>query len=306
MIGRWTRGVAVSVVVVLLAACGGGDAGTTTPVPASPGTVVASPSGPSDLGSPGSKEIAMKLVSSAENATLDWRAQYGYIEDISDGRGYTGGIIGFTSGTGDMLELVQAYAAQAPGNPLAAFLPALRDVNGTASHNGLGDSFVAAWKAAAQSPEFRAVQDSERDRVYFNPAVSMAKGDGLGALGQFIYYDAAVVHGRGKGLFTLDGIRTTAMARAATPTQGGKEADYLNAFLDARVVAMKSEPAHQDVSRIETAQRVFLQQGNLSLRPPLTWKIYGDSYTIAEAWESDYASAWRPSPSPPDVRPDLS
>jgi len=38
---------------------------------------------------------------------------------------------------------------------------------------------VAAWKAAAESPEFRALQDSERDRVYFDPAVSMANRDGL-------------------------------------------------------------------------------------------------------------------------------
>jgi len=224
----------------------------------------------------------MKLVSSAENATLDWRAQYGYIEDIGDGRGYTGGIVGFTSGTGDMLELVQAHTAQVPGNPLAEFLPALRGVNGTASHDGLGDPFVAAWKAAAQSAEFRALQDSDRDRVYFDPAVSMAKRDGLGALGQFIYYDAAVVHGRGKGLFTLDGIHATAMARAATPTQGGNEVAFLNAFLDARVIAMTTEPAHQDVSRIETAQRVFLQQSNLGLRPPLIWKVYGDPYAIAD------------------------
>ena len=234
------------------------------------------------LASADKKEAALELVSSAENSTLDWRREFGYIEDIHDGRGYTGGIIGFTSGTGDMLELVQAYAAQLPGNPLAAFLPALRAVNGTASHDGLGEPFVAAWKAAAQSPEFRALQDSERDRVYFDPAVSIAKRDGLGALGQFIYYDAAVVHGRGKGLFTLDGICATAMARAAAPSQGGNEVAFLNAFLDARVVAMKSEPAHQDVSRIDTAQRVFLQQGNLGLRPPLTWKVYGDPYTIAD------------------------
>lgn len=55
------------------------------------------------------KEIAMRLVSSAENSSLDWKAQYQYIEDINDGRGYTAGIIGFCSGTGDMLELVQNY-----------------------------------------------------------------------------------------------------------------------------------------------------------------------------------------------------
>ncbi|SDZ26208.1 Glycosyl hydrolase family 46 [Variovorax sp. YR634] len=205
---------ALCVVPVLLAACGG-SGGTATDPP------VAVVDGPSDLANPTSKEIAMKLVSSAENSTLDRRAQL---------------------------------------------------------------------------PEFRALQDRERDRVYFDPAVSMAKDDGLGALGQFIYYDAAVMHGRGKGPFTLDGIRATAMARAGTPSRGGSEVIYLNAFLDARVVAMKSEPVHQDVSRIETAQRVFLRQGNLGLRPPLNWKVYGDSYTIATTrnavGQGDAATHW--------------
>ncbi|MFD9239752.1 chitosanase, partial [[Kitasatospora] papulosa] len=34
------------------------------------------------LDDPAKKDIAMQLVSSAENSTLDWKAQYGYIEDI--------------------------------------------------------------------------------------------------------------------------------------------------------------------------------------------------------------------------------
>jgi len=55
---------------------------------------------------------------------------------------------------------------------------------------------------------------------------------------------------------------------------------YLNAFLDARVREMKREEAHGDVSRVETAQRVFLREGNLSLDPPLRFKTYGDEYTI--------------------------
>lgn len=266
----------VCALFLLLSACGDGRGATSAPT-----SNTAIIDGSNDLANPASKEIAMKLVSSAENSSLDWRAQYGYIEDIRDGRGYTAGIIGFTSGTGDMLELVQAYTTQVAGNPLAIFLPALRKVNGTASHDALDPSFVAAWKAAAQLPEFRVAQDNERDRSYFNPALAIAKRDGLGVLGQFIYYDAAVVHGRGSGTFTLDGIRTTAMKSAPTPAQGGDEVVYLNAFLDARIVAMKSEPAHQDVSRIETAQRVFLKQGNLGLRPPLDWKVYGDSYTVA-------------------------
>lgn len=97
----------------------------------------------------------MELVSSAENSTLDRKAQYRYIEDIRDGRGYTAGIIGFCSGTGDMLAMVQAYTKSEPGNVLARFLPALRKVDGTASHQGLGQPFVATWRTAAKDPVFQ-------------------------------------------------------------------------------------------------------------------------------------------------------
>ncbi|MEO8262470.1 MAG: chitosanase, partial [Pseudolysinimonas sp.] len=127
------------------------------------------------LDSAAMKEIAMQLVSSAENSTLDWTQQYAYIEDISDGRGYTAGIIGFCSGTGDMLELVQAYTATEPGNPLAPYLPALEAVNGTDSHEGLDPGFMDAWVLAAADPVFQDAQDVERDTVYFDPSVAQAK-----------------------------------------------------------------------------------------------------------------------------------
>ena len=104
------------------------------------------------LADPAKKEIAMQLVSSAENSSLDWRAQYGYIEDIDDGRGYTAGIIGFCSGTGDMLEVVVAYTELRPDNDLAPFLPALEQVNGTDSHEGLDPGFTDAWQSAAERP----------------------------------------------------------------------------------------------------------------------------------------------------------
>lgn len=47
------------------------------------------------------------LVSSAENSDTDYSLQYGYIEDIGDGRGYTAGIIGFTTGIGDLPDVVE-------------------------------------------------------------------------------------------------------------------------------------------------------------------------------------------------------
>jgi chitosanase len=233
-----------------------------------------------DLSSPEKKEIAMELVSSAENSSLDWKAQYSYIEDIGDGRGYTAGIIGFCSGTGDMLELVRAYTDAVPDNPLAQYLPALEKVNGSDSHDGLGSAFESAWKEAAGTAEFQAAQDSERDRVYFDPAVNQGKSDGLGVLGQFIYYDAIVMHGPGDSSDSFGGIRNSALQQAKPPSQGGDETAYLKAFLDARKVIMKQEEAHADTSRVDTEQLVFLNDGNLDLHTPLKWQVYGDPYEI--------------------------
>jgi len=245
----------------------GGTTPTTPPTSA--------PSGKS-LDDPAKKDVAMQIVSAAENSSLNWRAQFSYIEDIGDGRGYTAGIIGFCSGTGDMLELVQAYTNTKPSNVLAKYLPALRNVNGTDSHSGLDPNFTRDWKTAAADSVFQAAQESERDRVYFNPSVRDGKADGVRALGQFAYYDASVVH----GYEGMRSIRSRALAKAKPPAQGGDERVWLNAFLDERVVEMKKEEAHSDVSRIDTAQRVFLNNGNFDLNTPLDFKVYGDPFHI--------------------------
>ncbi|MET7876132.1 chitosanase [Micromonospora profundi] len=239
-----------------------------TPTPTTPTGV--------NLDDPAKKDVAMQLVSAAENSSLDWRAQFSYIEDIGDGRGYTAGIIGFCSGTGDMLELVEAYTRAKPGNVLAAYLPALRAVNGTDSHAGLDPNFPRDWRTAATDSAFRAAQEAERDRVYFNPSVRDGKNDQVRALGQFAYYDAAVMH----GYEGMRQIRSRALTRAKPPAQGGDERTWLNAFLDERVIEMRKEAAHSDTSRVDTAQRVFLNNGNLDLNTPLVFAVYGDQFRI--------------------------
>ena len=232
------------------------------------------------LTKPVEKEIAMELVSSAENSSLDWKAQFTYIEDIGDGRGYTGGIIGFCSGTGDMLQVVQAYTAAEPHNPLARFIPALEHVNGTASHAGLGAPFVAAWHESAADPLFQRAQDRERDQVYFDPAVRAAKRDGLSTLGQFIYYDAMVMHGPGADPLSFGGMRAWVQRHAKSPAKGGSEQHFLHVFLEHRKTIMRTEEAHSDTSRIDDEQAVFLKAHDWGLRPPLRWKTYGDPWAI--------------------------
>jgi hypothetical protein len=261
---------------------------TTTPKPAPkptavpPVTVTAAPKpGVVNLSDPVKKELAMKLVSSAENSSLNWKAQYAYIEDIGDGRGYTAGIIGFCTGCGDLLKVVQYYNTTAPGNVLAKYIPALQKIGSwNSTHAGLDPNFTKDWKKAATDVKFQQAQDHERDRVYFTPAVNQGIADGIHALGQFMYYDALVVHGPGSDASSFGGIRAAAMKKAKTPAQGGNETTYLNAFLDARTAAMKAEAAHEDTTRIDNAQRKFLKEGNLNLNTPLTWSVYGDPYSI--------------------------
>jgi chitosanase len=235
---------------------------------------------PPGLDAPAEKELAQQLVASAENSTLDWRSAYAYVEDIGDGQGYTAGLIGFCTGTHDLLTLVERYTEDHPGNGLAAYLPALRAVDGTDSHEGLDPGFTVAWKAEASRPAFRAAQDAERDRVYFDPAVRLAKLDGLGALGQFVYYDAMVFHGPGTGPTGFYGLRERALEKSGSPTEGGSERAYLDTFLDIREDAMRTRDPDIDTTRVDTAQRRFLDDGNLGLRTPLEWQVYGETYKV--------------------------
>ncbi|MFI6948613.1 chitosanase [Streptomyces sp. NPDC050422] len=235
---------------------------------------------PPGLAAPKMREVAWKLLASAEGSTLDWRTQYGTIEDSDDGTGYNAGIVGFCSGTHDMLAFVESFTGDHPDSPLAPFVPALRKVDGTASHEGLDPGFTAAWKKSAEDPAFRAAQDLVRLKQYFEPAVRLAKLDGLGALGQYMYFDAMVLQGPGAGTDEFYGIRKAAVAEADTVEEGGDETAYLDAFLEAARAVMKSKKNQQDTSRLDTAQRVFLEDGNLALELPLTWKMYGDTFRI--------------------------
>lgn len=70
-----------------------------------------------------------------------------------------------------------------------------------------------------------------------------------------------------------------ALKNASAPSDGGNEADYLAAFLDARVAVMKPEEAHADLSRVDT-QRKFLNGKNFTLELPLEWTMYGDEFYL--------------------------
>lgn len=233
-----------------------------------------------ELHSPVLRSTIFALVSSAENSTTDYEKEYSYIEDIGDGRGYTCGLIGFTSGTGDLLDVVKLYIEKQPDdNLLQPYLKALEAVNGTDSHEGLGEEFEKAWKKACQDPAMKEAQNEVISELYYDPAISFCDEDGLPALGLYIYYDTLVVHGPGDDPDSFGGIRQAALKNARTPAQGGDLADWLMAFLKARTAVMKQEVAHSDLSRIEV-QEQFIREKNWTLSRPLSWEMYGDSFSL--------------------------
>lgn len=235
-----------------------------------------------DISSGDLRKEVFALVCSAENSSLDYSQEYQYIEDIGDGRGYTAGIIGFTTGTGDLLDVVRRYTQLKPDNELEKYIPALEKLIGSDSHDGLGDTFEQDWMTAAESDEMVQAQNDILDEQYMNPAIEYAQEDGLSPLGQYIYYDALVVHGSGDSEDSFEAIRDAALQKVNVPSEGGSEADYLVAFLDARVPVMQMEEAHSDLSRVE-AQRKFVKEENFNLNLPLEWVMYGDQFTLSRA-----------------------
>lgn len=226
------------------------------------------------------RATTFSLVASAENSTTNYREQYGYIQDIGDGRGYTAGIIGFTSANGDLRQVIQRYVQLKPWhNGLQCYLPALKRVVGTDAHRGLGPSFVRAWRQAAKTPQLVQAENWLLNRQYLQPALTAAKKDDLSPLGQYIYYDAIVVHGPGNDATSFGGIRHHALKLAKSPRQGGNQAQYLKAFLRARRPVMRREAAHKDLSRLNVQQRL-IQAGNYQLTRPLKWRMYGDDYRL--------------------------
>nr|WP_316650636.1 chitosanase [uncultured Gellertiella sp.] len=230
-------------------------------------------------------EVEDKLVSVFENDTSD--IQYGYIENLDDGRGFTAGRAGFTSGTGDLLQVVEAYAQAEPGNALEKFLPALREVNGTDSVAGLED-FPAAFEEAAREPGLRAAEDRVNDRLYRQPARELA-GE-LGAtlpLTRAALYEAGIQHGYGD-----DEDSVTSIARRASEKAGGKpgdgadEKEWLKAFLEERRADLLS-PANREtasewkesVGRADAMLKLY-DSGNFNLDKKITLTVFGSSHAL--------------------------
>lgn len=249
------------------------------------------PSEQKDLGNPAKLAIAACVISSFENSTTD--LQYGYAENLGDGRGITAGRAGFTSGTGDMLQVVNLYTEWVPENPLAPYRTPLSLIDlqrpegmSNPSTHGLED-LEAAWGEAAQDDMMKRAQDEVFNTLYLAPALIAADSAGIHtALGQLILLDTIIQHGGGQDVDGLESLiaETNLIADGAENTPS----DWLQAFLTIRRNHLENpaDPATKEewgesVDRVE-ALRSLLDSDNESLNLPMAWEVFGDGYTLTD------------------------
>jgi chitosanase len=227
-----------------------------------------------------------KLISEFENSTS--KIQYCFIDALDDGRGYTAGRAGFTSATGDLLEVAERYTRAVPDNPLSNLLPRLREL--AANHDGSLDGLEdlpQAWRDTCTDPRQRRVQDAVVDKEYYNPAVREWRKRGLRRpLSLAAIYDAEIQHGGGED---PDGVpamlrRATKRAHGTPRSQGVPEARFLRAFVHVRRATLAH--AHDPSTRaawaavVERADvwRQLIDTGQWKLSSPI--RVHTKSYNL--------------------------
>jgi len=232
---------------------------------------------------------ADQIISAFENSTT--QIQYGYAENLHDGRGVTSGRAGFCTGTGDAVIVVEKYTQRKPGNSLAGFLPELRRLAAAGSDDTSRlpePDYITAWGEEARDRTFRDVQDEVVDDLYFNPAMRHADRAGLRtALARAQIYDAAIQHGDGEDPDSVGALVRRTNARAGgSPAAGIDERAWLSAFFEVRVADLRN-PANEEtrdewaasVDRVYSMQRIA-RTGNYDLDGPIRFSVYGDEFVI--------------------------
>lgn len=252
---------------------------------------------------PEQRQLATKLLAIFENRATS--LQYAYAENIEDGRGFTVGAVGFTTGTGDALEVIRTYerlAQREPGDRRRAqrvaefgrFAPILERLHqlplndpGRGSVEGL-DRFDRIWtRTAEQDPLFRAAQDSVAEELYYTPALRFAHMVGLRTgLGKAAVLDAIVQHGGGEDPDGLPAMLTTVYEERGEPNGVIDERRWIARFLELReaVLSCARTPETREGwrasrTRVDVYQQL-LDSGNIHLQAPLTFMLDGREWVI--------------------------
>ncbi|KAI8900288.1 lysozyme-like domain-containing protein [Globomyces pollinis-pini] len=235
------------------------------------------------------KNIALKITTMFENSVQNF--QFDYCQNIDDGRGYTSGIIGFTTGTMDASALIQVYCKQYPKGAVCKYIPQLKKLDGFAAQGQDADSvkglegYCDAWGTESQTETFQQAQINALEAMYYIPSQHYADEVGLTIpVGRSFFYDISIQQGPSGGADTLadmiERISQPGPFHATAPIDGGDESLYIKNFMAFReYVLCNAQDESTAAAWCETLYRVQSYKYVFEQTP--------DFGTTAEALDND-------------------
>jgi hypothetical protein len=221
----------------------------------------------------------LSLVSIAENDNTEWWKNYNYCEDIKDGRGMTVSLVGFCSGTSDLLWVFRRLQQINSQHPLLQYLPALVKVDGSSSTSGLQGLASSLTLLSGSNTEDwkKAVWDGIL-YFYWNPAMEFASSKGIqSALGKGFFYDTALNHGAEELPIISKKLKSQ------PPSAGGDENTWLAEYIAQRQYIITTVDRSTNNGQPDRCilWNSILTNKNTSLSRPINNLVcYGDKFTI--------------------------
>ena len=229
----------------------------------------------------------MKLVNKPEQDSLNWTQFYGYCENINDGRGYTIGIFGATTGgsndTGpDGPALFKEYdAASGAANPTIAGGMARIGVHGSMSGSilNISDSasvFCGKINGLQSNPTWREAIWHTFYNVYINYSVQQAHQRGFNSaltIGSFV--DTALNQGASGDSGSLEGV----ISRSGSSTD---EKTFMTSFYAQRTKIVDTNQYNQAPNGANRVKEwsTLLNQGETDLKNADAAVVSATSWTM--------------------------
>ena len=100
--------------------------------------------------------------------TQSKKNDYGFCENLNDGRGFTSGRSRFTTNSGEAYEVVKRYSNRRNDSPLNKYKKWLKFLSEMKSNDVSELSgYEIGWKRASNDPIFRKIQDDVNQDFYY-------------------------------------------------------------------------------------------------------------------------------------------
>jgi len=215
--------------------------------------------------------VILELVSIAEYSSPDWKSTVNIIDNLMDGRGYTIGLVGFCTGTGDFLEVLKFLQTFSPLHLLVTFIPIIEGILASGNPSsvvGLEKLPSVMRRVGKNDKNFLKACWYVIKKLYWKPTLVFCDKFGLKTeLARYIVYDTILNFGN---LVDFDSMIVE-----------HEEKVFLKKFLvlKQKVIENDETLGDTDNNRVEM-QRRLLARENFGLVKPMTVYCYQEKFFL--------------------------